>query len=161
MCALFSKKDKGPKELGCPMCSQMVEDNQDAKRQHVTSHLFIVTDNLGRPAFAFECDRCGMSELAWHKRSAAHSGFAVHAMQRHSMGMDWSTSPTLDESKTAAFEESADAPRASEHDLRREVIKGLCSAVATNNAQMERAIFALRRACGLPEVDDGHAMMAA
>ena len=43
----------------------------------------------------------------------------------------------------------------------REILKGLCSAVARSNDDMEIAIAQLRRECGLPPAEDSHASLRA
>jgi len=88
MSPLFGKKS--PRTITCPFCSEQVEDSSDAKMAHWETHLIPVTDNNGQLAFAFECPRCGPSDLAWGggrpeevARSTAAAGVAVHVMERH------------------------------------------------------------------------------
>ncbi len=162
MCALFGR-NKEPKTLNCPLCGETVLEDRELMGEHVSSHLIPVTDNMGRPSFTFKCDRCGMADLAWPTRSAAHSGVAVHAMQKHSAGMDWNTSPPADDQLDAHTAIPDQYARTGDVDLNRarEVLKALCSAVARTNEANEAAIALMRRECGLPHVEDSHATMRA
>jgi hypothetical protein len=162
MCALFGR-NKEPKTLNCPLCGETVLDDHELKSEHVATHLIPVTDNQGRPAFTFKCDRCGMADLAWTKRSAAHAGVAVHGMERHSTGMDWQTSAPFEhplDAHTAIPDQYASGGQV-DLDRAREVLKSMCSAVARSNDAMEAAIAQMRRECGLPHADDAHATMRA
>lgn len=89
---LFSRKPKSPELPSCP-CGEEFEAGSSLA--HWQAHLVEVTANAGHPAYAFDCPRCGRSDLAWglpdddpdRRRLRAASAMAIHMEQRHGVRM--------------------------------------------------------------------------
>jgi len=90
--------NKGPKTKQCPLCGEDVLDDRSLKQEHLSTHMFQVTDDNGLDAYTFRCPRHGVGDLAWGggcdeetARVRTRSGILVHCMQQHGTGMptDW------------------------------------------------------------------------